>query len=542
MTGAASVIPRAADECVIRTAPCDAPVSASTGKWVLVATILGSAMASIDGTAVNVALPVIQRELNATAAEVQWVIEAYSLFLASLILVGGALGDRFGRRRVYAAGMVIFTAASVACGLSPNITLVIAARCLQGIGGALLVRGSLSIISASFDQSRRGKAIGTWSGFSALTSAIGPVLGGWLVQYSSWRTVFFINVPIAAVALFLLYRHVPESRDQGVTGEIDWRGALLGTIGLAGIVFGLIEAGPLGFGDPLVVSSLVAGVVFLVAFVVSESRSSSPMLPLDIFRSRTFTGANVLTLLLYGALGGALYFLPFNLQQVQGYSPTAAGAALVPFSVIVFVLSRWSGGLVQRYGAKLPLIVGPILTAGGFALFAVPGIGGSYWTTFFPAVVVMSLGMTLVISPLTTTVMGALPTQQSGIASGVNNAVSRAAGLLAIAVLGLVVAATFASSLDMHLNTLHVSPAVKSAMNAQRSKYAEATVPAGVPPAQAAQLELALKESFVTAFRVSVLIAASWALGSALIAAWLIDGKKPEQGTQTKRSEHRAVR
>lgn len=524
MAGAASIVPSAADSCVIRTACRGDQIAPRTGGWVLAATILGSSMASIDGTAVNVALPTLQSSLHATAADLQWVIEAYSLFLASLILVGGSLGDRLGRRRVYAAGIVIFTAASVFCGIAPTAGILIAARCLQGIGAAALVPGSLAIISASFDQSHRGQAVGTWAGFSSITTAIGPVLGGWLVQFASWRAVFFINVPVALVTLFLLFRHVPESQDDEAKGPLDWLGALVVTGALAGLVFGLIEAGPRGFGDPMVIVSLIGGIVLLVTFVVVEARSASPMVPLRIFRSRNFTGANLLTLLLYGALGGSLYFLPFDLQQVQGYTPTAAGASFLPFPVIVFVLSRWAGGLVHRYGARLPLIVGPIVTAVGFALFAVPGTGGSYWTTFFPAIVVMSLGMTLVIAPLTTTVLNAVPTHESGVASGVNNAVTRAAGLLAIAALGLVVATTFASSLDTRLSSLHVGPSVTSALDAQRSKYVEATVPAGVTPTEKAQLERALKESFVSAFRVSMLVGAALAVGSALLAAWLIEG------------------
>ncbi|HEX8918608.1 MAG TPA: MFS transporter [Chloroflexota bacterium] len=528
MAGISAVIPRAADECVMRTACRGEQVAPRTEVWVLAATILGSGMASIDGTAVNVALPTMQRSLHATAADLQWVIEAYSLFLASLILVGGSLGDRLGRRRVYSAGIVIFTVASVACGASPTVGILIAARCLQGIGAACLVPGSLAIISASFDPSRRGKAIGTWAGFSAITTAVGPVLGGWLTQFVSWRAVFLINVPISAVTLFLLYRHVPESRDDEATGRIDWLGALLVTGALGGIVFGLIEAGPRGFGTVLVAGSLIAGAALLVAFVMVEARSSSPMVPLDLFRSRNFTGANLLTLLLYGGLGGSLYFLPFDLQQVQGYAPTAAGAAFIPFPIIVFTLSRWAGGLVQRYGARLPLIVGPIVTAVGISLFALPDTGGSYWTTFFPAVVVMSLGMTLVIAPLTTTVMNAVPTHRSGVASGINNAVTRAAGLLAIAVLGLLVATAFSSSLDSQLNSLHVSPAVKTSLDAQRSKFVDAAVPAAVSQPERAQIETALKEAFVTGFRLSMLIAAALAVASAFLAAWLIDGKQPE--------------
>jgi EmrB/QacA subfamily drug resistance transporter len=531
MTGAASVIPQASDECVLRTVPCPARVHPEAGKWVLAATILGTSMAFIDGTVVNVALPRMQGDLHATAADLLWVIEAYSLFLSALILVGGALGDRLGRRKIYSAGISLFTVASVACGLAPNVGFLIAARAVQGVGGALLVPGSLAIISASFDEASRGKAIGTWSGFSAVTTAIGPVLGGWLVQNATWRWVFFINLPIAAVTLELLYRHVPESRDEEVSGPLDWAGAVVVTATLGGIVFGLIEAAGRGFGDALALSSLIAGLVLLGVFVAVEARVPAPMMPLDIFRSRTFTGANLLTLLLYGALGGALYFFPFDLQQVQGYSPTAAGAAFLPFTVIVSVTSRWTGGLVGRYGAKRSLIVGPIITAGGFALFARPGTGGSYWTTFFPAVVVMSLGMALVIAPLTTAVMSALPTHESGVASGVNNAVSRAAGLLAIAVLGLVVVNVFDSSLNTRLDGLHLQPGVRSAVVAQRSKLAGAPAPANATAAERSQIRRALDQSFVDGFRVAMLIGAGLAALSALFAAWLIQGT-PFKGRQ----------
>jgi EmrB/QacA subfamily drug resistance transporter len=528
MAGIASVVPAAADTCVICTADTAPRPRVSRGAWILAATILGSGMAQIDGTAVNVALPTLQRNLGATAADVQWVIEGYSLFLASLILVGGSLGDRLGRRRVFTAGMIIFAIASAACGLAPNVGALIAARSLQGIGAALLVPGSLAIISASFAPAERGKAIGTWAGFGAITGAIGPVMGGWLVESVSWRAVFFINLPVAAITLYLTTRHVPESRDEEATGSIDWLGAVLITGALAGIVFGLIEAGPNGLGNALVDASLALGVVLAIAFIVVEARSASPMVPLDIFRSRDFTGANLLTLFLYGGLGGALYFVPFVLQQVHGYSPAAAGAAFLPFTVILFVLSRWAGGLVHRFGARLPLIVGPIVTGFGFALFALPGTGGSYWTTFFPAVVVMGLGMTLVIAPLTTTVLNALPTRESGVASGVNNAVTRASSLLAIAVLGLVVAATFSSSLDSRLDSLHVSAPVKSAIDAQRSKFVDAGVPRGVSVTERAQIETALEEAFVSGFRAAVLIAAALALLSSALAAWLISGKQSE--------------
>ncbi len=518
------------DEGVIRSAPNVTPCVPRVGLWVLVATILGSSMAFIDGSAVNVALPVIQRDLNATSSDAQWIVEAYSLFLAALILVGGTLGDHFGRRRIYAIGIVVFILASIACGLSPNVLLLILARAVQGIGGALLVPGSLAIISASFSEDQRGRAIGTWSGFTSIASVMGPVLGGSLVQYASWRWVFFINVPLAVIVLGVLFWRVPESRDEDASGRLDWWGALLVTLGLGAIVYGLIQAGSSGLSSPLVLSTLAAGIVALSAFLLVEARSSAPMVPLTLFRSPTFSGANLLTFLLYGALSGITYFLPFNLIQVQGYSPAFAGAAFVPFSLIMFLFSRWAGGLVNRYGAKLPLVVGPVITAVGFALFALPGItsgAGSYWTTFFPAVVVMSVGMTITVSPLTTTVMGAVEQRNAGIASGINNAVSRTAGLLAIAVLGIVVLSVFTSSLDSYLATLHLSPSIQHIIEVQRVKLAGITIPTHVSAEVQVALKRAIDQSFVSSFRLVSLICAALALASALSAWLLVEGKKP---------------
>ena len=497
----------------------------NVGLWVLVATILGSSMAFIDGTVVNVALPVLQKELGATVGDAQWVVEAYSLFLAALILVGGSLGDSFGRRRIFAIGIALFTVASVLCGLSPNITMLIIARAIQGIGGALLVPGSLAIISASFDSKERGRAIGTWSGFTAITSVIGPVLGGALVQFASWRWVFFINVPLAAIVLFVLFWRVPESRDTEDSPSLDWLGALLATIGLGGIVYGLIQAGNVGFGAPTVLITLVVGVIALVVFVIVEARSHSPMVPLSLFRSRTFSGANLLTLFLYAALGGTLFFVPFNLISVQGYPPSAAGAAMLPTILILFLLSRWSGGLINRFGAKLPLIVGPCIAAIGFALFARPDIGGSYWTTFFPASVVLGIGMAISVAPLTTAVMGAVDAHRAGTASGINNAVSRTAGLLAIAVLGIIVLAVFNSSLDNHLATLNIPNQVLQSINAQRFKLVGIQVPVG--GTTGILLKQAIKESFVAGFRAATLTGAGLAIAAALSSLLLIEGKKP---------------
>jgi EmrB/QacA subfamily drug resistance transporter len=501
----------------------------SAEAWVLAASILGSSMAFIDGTVVNVTLPVLQNALGATAIEVQWVVESYALCLASLLLLGGALADKLGRRGIFVLGVGLFAAASIGCGVAPNIRWLIVARAVQGLGAALLVPTSLALLGAYFPPERRGRAIGKWSAFSAAAAGIGPVLGGWLVQVGSWRWVFWINVPIAAITLAITWRRVPESRAPDA-GRLDLVGACLATLGLGSLVFGLLEAPRLGFGNPLIVSALAGGALVLLAFVRVEARSSDPMVPLDLFRSRTFSGANLLTLLLYAGLGGALFFLPFDLIQVHRYSPAKAGAALLPLIALLSLLSGSAGRLVDRYGARGPLIIGPLIAAFGFGLLALPGTGGTYWTTFFPGITVLGLGMAVTVAPLTTTVMAAAGPERAGVASGVNNAVSRTASLLAIAVLGIVAYARFSRSLATRLNALGVPVEIRRLLAEEQGRLAAARVPPSLPPELKATIQGAIAGAFVDAFRLVMLLAAGLALAAAAIAWLLIDRDLPRAG------------
>ena len=487
-------------------------------------------MAFIDGTVVNVALPALQRSLGATLADSQWVIEAYELMLAALLLVGGAAGDRFGRRRMFLMGVAVFSTASIACGLSPGVEILIVARGFQGVGGAFLIPGSLALLSASFDKQTRGRAIGTWSGFTAITSAFGPVIGGFLIDHASWRYAFLLNVPLAAIVLVLTFRYIPESRNDSAPKSIDWWGAGLAAIALGGIVYSLIDAQTLGWADRRVLASMAIGLLTLPIFLLVELRHSAPIMPLYLFRSRDFTGANLLTLLLYAALAGSFFFLPLNLIQVQGYSAAAAGGALVPFVLLMFVLSRWAGGLVDRYGGKGPLVIGPAIAACEFALFAVPHIGGGYWVSFFPAALVLGFGMTLTVAPLTTTVMQAVAPDTVGVASGVNNAVASVAGLLAIAGLGMVMSGTFNADLERRMSAIDLPPAIAEAVNAQRSKLAAIELPPRASADMRVAIRRAVGEAFVTGFRRIMLIAAGLAAAGALSAWWLIDGSEAPAG------------
>ncbi len=521
-----NIVKQPCDSGVINAKRCSTSCSRIAERWVLVATILGSSMAMIDGTVVNIALPTLQEVLNATATQVQWVVESYALFLAALILLGASLGDRFGRRLIYGCGIALFAVASGLCALSPNINLLIIARAFQGVGAALLIPGSLAIISASFNYNERRKAIDTWSKFTAIISALGPILAALLLENLSWRWIFVINVPIGIIILSILFRYVPESRDREFI-RIDYWGAMLAILGLGMAVFGLIESSNLGFFHPKVIFCLVFGILVLGAFVFVEANIYGPMMPLSLFKFPNFRGANLLTLLLYSALGGVLYFLPFNLIQVQGYSPLQASAMFLPFIFIMFFLSRWSGNLVTRYGVKLPLMVGPLIAAVGFTLFTIPEIGSNSWIIFLSAIVVLAFGMSISLTPLTTTVVNAIRERQLGIAFAVNNAVSRIAGLLAIAIFNIFVFNGFNYSLDRRLVKLNVSSQIQQALAKERINLAGVKVPANIGNDLKNALEQAITLSYVDSFRLVIFIAVALALASAVVALLMI--RKREQ-------------
>lgn len=497
------------------------PCGAEARTWVLAATILGSSMAFIDSTVVNVALPALQASFHATVVDLQWVIESYGVLLAALILVGGSFGDRFGRRLIFLAGVLIFALSSAGCGIASNIHQLIIARSVQGVGAALLVPGSLAIISTSFDEKSRGSAIGTWSGFTAITTAVGPVLGGWLVEYASWRWVFFLNLPIAVAVIAISLWWIPESRSADA-GRIDWPGAILSTLGLGSLVIGFVESLDLGWRSSLVFGSLTFGIGCLIAFVFVEAASASPTLPLTLFRSRSFSGANLLTLFLYAAVGIFFFLFPLNLIQIQGYSATSTGAAVLPMILLMFFLSRWSGGLVARYGSRAPLILGPLIVALGFVLFAVPSIGGNYWREFFPAIIVLGFGMAVTVAPLTTVVMNSVNKDRVGTASGINNAVARVASVLAIAVLGIVMVKAFASHLNSSLAHLMLPPGVLAQLQASETKLAALQVPAGLSSSMNTAITVSIRKAFIFGFRVVMLICVGLSLGSAVVAWSLI--------------------
>lgn len=511
--------PKAApcDEGSIRSIAAAGNCAPSAKPWVLTAAILASTIAYVDESVVNVALPTIEKDLAASAVVIQWLVNAYTLSLAALLLIGGAAADRFGRRKMFIVGVVMFAAASLCCGLAPNAAILILARVIQGLGAALLIPCSLALIGASFDEAERGKAIGTWAGFSAIAAAVGPVLGGSIIDHFSWRWIFLINPLLAVPAISIVLKHVPESTDPNATGKLDWSGAVLALAGLAGLAFGLIAAPGFGWTDPRALAPAAFGFALLIAFLWVEHHRAAPMLPLELFRSRTFSIVNLLTLLLYAALAAAFFFLPFALIQVNGYSALLAGAAFLPFTVVMAALSRWSGGLLDRFGARLPLIVGPAVTAAGFSLLAFTVRHGSYWA-FLASLTVLGVGMAIAVAPLTTTVINAVPPHQTGVASGINNAVASLASLLAIAIFGAVALGIYDRSLDRELARRPASAEVTHAIQAARGKFAT-TLANGADAQLAAQT--IIKSSLAQSIEMVMIFAAALALGGAASGMFL---------------------
>jgi EmrB/QacA subfamily drug resistance transporter len=450
-----------ADAAVTAGPPVPLAFGEPRARWVLAATVLGSGLAFVDGTVVNVALPRIGESLHAGVSGLQWTINAYTLTLAALILLGGSLGDRFGRRRVFLIGVVWFALASLACGLAPDVRTLVAARAVQGIGGALLTPGSLAILQSSFRPEDRMRAIGAWSGLAGIAGAAGPFLGGYLVQTAGWRWVFLINLPLAVAVVLIATRHVPESSNPDASRSLDLPGAALGAVGLGSLTYALIAWQEDGLGSPMVLGTLLGGIACLAAFVWREHSAREPMLPLGVFASRLFSATNAVTFAVYGALGGLFLFLVLALQVVAGYSPLAAGAALFPMTLLMLLLSSRAGALAGRVGPRLPMTVGPLLASAG-ALFLAWRVSPdtSFVRDVLPGATLFGLGMSITVAPLTATVLAAVPDQHAGIASGVNNAVARVAGLLAVAALPLLVGLDGAAYADPH----RLLPAYRSAM------------------------------------------------------------------------------
>jgi EmrB/QacA subfamily drug resistance transporter len=434
--------------------------ASSRGRWLLTTAVLGSGMVGLDATVVGIALPAIGREFTVGLDGLQWVVTAYTLTLAGLLLLGGNLGDRFGRRRMFVIGAVWFGLASALCGLAPGATTLVLARGLQGVGGALLTPGSLALLEASFVAKDRPRAIGAWSGLSGVAAAAGPFVGGWLIATVSWRLVFFINVPLTAAVVLMAARHVPESRARDGRGRLDVVGALSVTAGLVALTYGLIEGPATRWTSPVAVGSLIAGVGLLGLFLRVESRAAEPLLPLSLFASAQFTAANAVTFVVYGALGGVLFLTPVALQEVAGYSPLASGAALLPVTMIMFALSARSGSLAVRIGPRLQMSVGPCIVATGVLLLVRLTADGNYLTEVLPAVVVFGLGLAVTVAPLTATALGAVPAQHAGVASAVNNDVARVAGLIVVAVLPALAGITG----DSYLNPVQLGTGFRTAM------------------------------------------------------------------------------
>ena len=490
--------------------------------WVLICAVLASTMAFVDESVVNVALPRMEADLHTSLSAMQWVINAYTLCMSALLLIGGAAGDRFGRRRIFMIGISVFAVASVACGLAPNPGALVTARALQGVGAAFLIPCGLALISAVYDEKERGAAIGVWSGASAVAAGAGPILGGWIVDHASWRAIFLINPILAIPALWIAVRYLVESRETEIRGGLDWSGALTVFLGLGGIVYGLIAAAAVGWSDVSVSGTIVAGIVLLLIFLRIERRSAAPMVPLGLFKSRQFSGVNLLTLFLYGALSGTFFFVPFLIIQVHGYSAAAAGAIFIPFALILGGLSKWSGRLMDRFGARWPLIMGPTIAAVALLLLALLSEDGRYFS-FIAPIVVLAFGMAITIAPLTTTVLNAVREEQTGVASGINNAAASVAGLLVIAVMGTVALRVLDLEIDAHLRRAQPSAAVRHEVEAARGGFVMPHASAQLSPAERASLQEISKASFAGTIHLVLLVMAALAFAGASVAVLMIE-------------------
>ncbi len=497
-------------------------IKSTKGRLVLLAAILASGMAFFDGSTTSVALPTIQSFFHASITQVQWVVNAFVLTLAALLLLSGSLGDKFGREKIFSLGITLFIVASLFSALSRHINYLIFFQALQGLGAAMMIPGSLAIINSSFEQSSRGKVIGMWAGYSAGIAAAGPFLGGWLTQTFGWPAVWFINVPIGAVALFVALKFVPESKNPDAK-KLNWLGSILLAAGLLSLAYGLMQAPTIGWYHWLSGGAVVLSIIILIVFAVSQIESASPLVPLQIFKSRLVTGANLVTLLVYFSLAGVFFFLMLNLQQIQGYSPLVAGLATLPPIIIITFLSGPAGSLSDKIGPRLQMILGPTLVAIGMGLFARAGLHANYFTTFFPAQIAFGAGMCLLIAPLTKSAM-AVPAQYSGAASGVNNAISRIASMLAIAILGTVILSTFYSGLKIRLAQSSLSPQQQEQIYIQKNKLAGIEIPAEFP----SEAKTIVQNSFIHSFRLAMLTNMILCLLAAVIAFITIKNNKHE--------------
>jgi len=506
-------------------------LSSRAGKWIMVSSILASSMAFIDGTALNVVLPSLQKSLNATGTDLFWILNAYLLMLAALILIGGSLGDQLGRKKIFMAGIFIFICGSAACGFAPGVTWLVIFRVIQGIGGALMIPGSLSLISSSIQPSERGKAIGTWSAFTTLVTMGGPALGGALGDAGLWRYIFFINIPLGIAALLILAFNVAESRDDDSSRKLDYPGAISTALGLALLTFGFLRIPALGIHNPQVYWSLISGLLLLTAFILIEMKSSHPMMPLQLFKNPTFSGANLLTFFLYAGLGAGMLFMSLNMVQVQGYSQLESGLTFLPFTVLMISIARYAGSLADKHGPRLLLILGPAIAGAGLLVLSfVKQTNGpsDYWTTFFPGILILGFGMSLTVAPLTAAVMGSVSDHFSGTASGVNNAVSRIAGVFTNAVFGTLAVLLFSGALQREIKPISLNQVQKNAVMTQAAELGNAHIPPNIDAAKKAAVEKTYHNSFISMYSIILKISAVLGFLAAVMAVVFIKVRKPE--------------